>query len=516
MLEHLPIEGIPGTHGSLWEYTSKQTDFPSLSGTPSFDVAIIGGGITGLTCAYRLKQAGYTVAVLEKDRIGQGTTGHTTAKVTSAHGIVYQPLIKHFGKDLAKIYADANQWAIQWMGDLVRSRNIDCDFTPMNAYIYAETDQERGEVESEMKAAESLGLPVFFSDTPDLPFATKGAVGFRDQALFHPRKYLLGLLDAIQGDGSFIYENTMAGQVNEGNPCEVVTDHGTVKAQHVIVATMYPFLMAGAFYTKLFPKQSYVMAATINGNLPDGMFYSAGDYGTTIRPHPFKEGPVLIFGGDVNKVGQGGDIVERYRTLEKKFRSAFDIRSLEYYWTTQDALSMDGVPYIGKISTRSRSIYVATGFKQWGLTHGTVAAQILSDMIQGKDNPWLKLYDATRLKPSASIKEFAMENANVGKELVKGLLSRPPHDLGQLANDTAALVQQDNAQIGVYKDEKGQVFSVGRTCTHLGCQVNWDNAERSWDCPCHGSRFDHTGNVEYGPAAKNLEQKEVKEEVPAG
>ncbi len=501
MSGHLPIKGMPGKHHSIWLDTAPETGQPHLPEDAECDVAVIGGGITGLTCAYELSCRGKRVVLVDKDRIATGTTGHTTAKITSAHGLIYNYLVSAFGRELTKIYADANQTALQWMQDLIEENRIDCDFKRTQAYTFADTKEQLKPLEAEMMAAEAVGLPVFFTMDVPLPLDMEGAIVFRGQARFHPVKYAQAMLQLIENKGGWVYEKTMALDAREGSPCEVITDRGRIRAKNIIVATLFPFIKQGNFPARLYPKQSYVSAARVTQKIPEGMFFSIGENSLTLRPYAVDNDTMLIFGGDEHKVGQGGNTVERYKALKTGLEKAFEVASFDYYWVVQDNISIDGVPYIGKTDPQTEHIYVATGFKQWGITHATVAALILADTICGRKNPWTKLFDPSRPEPKTPYSEFCRET---GKSISVSAKELAFSDLKTLEKGGAAVSEKEGESVVCYRDENSRLGCLSRTCPHMGCKVNWNNAERTWDCPCHGSRFSHDGDVSYGPANENL------------
>jgi glycine/D-amino acid oxidase-like deaminating enzyme/nitrite reductase/ring-hydroxylating ferredoxin subunit len=504
---------LPGKPVSLWIATTPETNFPALTGDLSVDVAVIGGGITGIATAYMLKQAGATVAVLEADRVVSSVTGNTTAKITSLHGLIYDHLVSQFGEEKARIYADAQESAKEKIASLVEQLGIDCDFRRASAYTYTLDEQESEQVAKEVEAARRLGLPVSYTEETDLPFKVRAAVRFDNQAQFHPRKYLLALAEKIPGDGSHIFERTRMLDVEDAAPCLVKTERGTIKARSVVVATHFPYPDPKLYFAAMYPTRSYVLGCRLNGPVPQGMYVSTGTPHNSIRNNPYEDGEIVMIGGEHHKTGQGGDTRERYQRLEKWARANFDIASVEFRWSTQDNNTVDRVPYIGKLSTGSEHLYVATGFAGWGMTNSHVAAQLLGDMILGRDNPWAELFDPSRFKPVTSARDFIRENMNVAKEFMADRISTPElNDMEELPTGGGAVVEWKGERVAVYKDEAGKVFSCSAVCTHMGCIVHWNGAEKSWDCPCHGSRFNYNGKVIQGPANRDLESKQLKAE----
>jgi glycine/D-amino acid oxidase-like deaminating enzyme/nitrite reductase/ring-hydroxylating ferredoxin subunit len=496
---------------SFWIESTPETDYPALSGEVSVDVAVIGGGITGLTAAVLLKRSGRTVAVIESRRIVRGATGYTTAKVTSGHGVIYSYLEGAFGEEAARIYAESNQAALERIARFVEEDRIDCDFERKENYVYAQSNQEVAAIKAEVDAARRAGLPVALEREVPLPFWIAAAVRLENQAQFHPRKYLLALASTIPGDGSEVFELTTATDVKHGSPCIVETDRGPLRARDVIVATHLPFEDSGLFFAKAHPHRSYAVAAPIEaGAAPDGMFINSGTPTRSVRT--IRDGAALLVqvGGEGHKPGVEEDTSRRYETLEGFLQEHWPkAGAVKHRWSTQDYLAVDRVPYIGRLRRTSEHVFTATGYSKWGMTGGTLAAMLLSDRILGRDNPWAELYDAKRIKPKASFKRFATGNAAAGFHLVADRLKPAGgDDPDSLAPGEGAIIRVRGRKRAVYRDEAGELHVLSAACTHLGCHVAWNPAEQSWDCPCHGSRYSGRGDVIQGPAVKGLARKE--------
>jgi glycine/D-amino acid oxidase-like deaminating enzyme/nitrite reductase/ring-hydroxylating ferredoxin subunit len=501
---------LPGKPISFWIDSTPDTHYSSSGESITVDVAILGGGIVGLTAATLLKQAGKTVAVIESKQIATGVSGHTTAKVTSLHQLIYADLIKQVGEQKARIYAESNQSAVERVATWVAQKQIDCDFSRQSAYTFAESENELSKVKDEVEAALKIGLPASFVQETSLPFAIAGAVKFDNQAQFHVRKYLSHLAKDIPGEGSYLFERTRVQKVEEDTPCRVITDQGTIIAQDVIVATHLPILDQGLFFAKTYPKRSYIIGARIEPEkAPKGMFIGTGKEYHSIRTTPYEGGLLLLVGGGGHKVGTVTDTEEQYQKLEAYTRSRFGVDTFEYRWSTQDMVSFDKVPYIGKLTPFNHHIYVATGFSLWGMSNGTMAAMLLSDLILGQENPWLELYDATRATPfltPQSIKEGVDVATRWVGDRLKGLQSS---SFSEVTTGEGKLLTVEGEKVAAYRDEQGNVHAVSAVCTHLACIVSWNSAEKSWDCACHGSRFGYDGEVLHGPAVKDLERKSV-------
>lgn len=496
---------------SFWIGSTPDTDYPPLDNDVSVDVAIVGAGIAGITAAYLLSQEGRSVAVVEADRIVRGVTGYTTAKISSSQGLIYSKLAKKFGQEGARIYGTSNEAALAKIAELVDTLGIDCDFERQDNYVYTESTSEVDAIREEAELAQRLGLPSEFVTESPLPFPIEAAVRFTNQAQFHPRKYLLALAERVAGGGGFIYENTKALDVEEGEPCRVVTERGAISAADVIVATNMPFLDRGLFFTKVHPWRSYAVAGYVSDGMPapEGMHISVDSPTRSIRLLRDNERTLLMLGGEGHKVGQEPDTEGCYQRLEADARDRFGLKSIDYRWSTQDGVSVDEVPYIGRYTRHSDHLFTATGFRKWGMTNGTLGAMLLTDRIVGRNNDWASFYDSKRLDIAQSAPGFVNENLNVAQHWVGDRISSPGDPLEEVAPGEGTVIRKDGRPVAVYKDADGTCRGLSAVCTHLACIVHWNGAEKSWDCPCHGSRFGLDGGVLQGPATEPLEPRDV-------
>lgn len=489
---------------SLWAATAGITDYPALSGDAEVDVAVIGAGIGGLTAALALKRTGRTVAVLETARVGTGVTGHTTGKVTSLHRLAYTELARSHGADTARAYGQANQGAIDHVAHVVAEEGIDCDFRRVANYTYAESDDALQLVRAEAALTARLGLPATFTTDVPLPFPVKGAVRFDGQAQIHALKYLQGLARAVNGGGSFVFEETLAQQVHDGSPGVVETERGTVRARDVIVATNVPFGSQGLFYLRCHPHRSYLVAGRVDTPPLGATFISADEPLRSILTVNIGGKSYVLIGGEGHRVSDAGDTAARYRRLAAFAHDRLGVGEVAYRWSTQDGIPLDGLPYVGLMSPTAKHVYVITGLRKWGLSNGTAAALILTDALSGPENRRASVFNSNRITPVASARRFMRENFTTVAAALAGKLSSRPGHAAALASRAGTVIKVNGKSTAVYKDANGQVHAVSAICTHLGCTVGFNPADATWDCPCHGSRFGTDGNVIQGPATRNL------------
>lgn len=490
---------------SYWMASTPGTEYPALKENMEVDVAIVGGGFVGITCAYLLKKEGLKVAVLEADKILQGTTGHTTAKITSQHGLIYDKTKGNMGENIAKQYAEANESAIDKIEEIIKEKNIDCDFERLPAYVYTHEDKYVQQIKDEAETAASLEIKAHYQETIDLPFQVKAAVRFDHQAKFHPRKFLLALAAEIPGDGSHIFQQTRIVDLKEGERCTVLTeDFKRVIAKNVIIASHYPFYdKPGLYFTRIYPEKSYALGVTIKEKFPKGMYITAEEPGRSLRAQPFEAGELIIVSGEHHKTGHSENTNIHYENLINFVKDTFEVTAIPYRWSTQDCMTLDGLPYVGHLTSNTPNVYVATGFCKWGMTNSMASAMIITDLILKGENPWQDAYNPSRFTPKASAKEFFKENADVAREFITGKLAQVPKDL-DIPNGEARVVSVEGERMGVYRDEKGKLHFVDTTCTHMRCELKWHAAEKTWDCPCHGSRFTYEGEIVEGPALKSI------------
>jgi glycine/D-amino acid oxidase-like deaminating enzyme/nitrite reductase/ring-hydroxylating ferredoxin subunit len=507
------IPGIDGSDAtrSLWSATAEVDEFPALEGDIEVDVAVVGAGITGVTVAHLLKREGKSVALLEMRRIGLATTGSTTAKLTLGHSMVYAKLSASHGSDAARLYAESNREAISQLNALAVDLGIDCDWEPASNYVYTESSGRLDELEEELEAMRRAGILAELTRETDLPFPVAGAIRVDEQAQFHPLKYLAGLVARIPGDGSHVFEQTRATGVRSGETAMVETSSGRVRARHVVVATQLPFLDRGLFFAKAHPQKSFAVSAEVaEARAPRGMYISIDEPTRSIRSAPSANGNRhLIVGGESRRPGDEQGDEDAYRALNEFMRSEFGVAS-ELHWSAHDYIPADGLPYIGRLRRGDERLHVATGFAKWGLTKGMIAARIITDAIVGRPNPWAALYDTRRWTPRASAKSLAVENGRVARRFVTDRI-RPGSAGEELAPGEGAVIRAGLRHQAVYRDESGNTHVLSARCPHLGCIVAWSEADKTWECPCHGSRFAAEGGLLQGPATTGLARQEITE-----
>jgi glycine/D-amino acid oxidase-like deaminating enzyme/nitrite reductase/ring-hydroxylating ferredoxin subunit len=500
-------------HRSYWNATAQGESFPVLSGTIEADVAIVGGGIVGVTAARMLQDRGLTVALAEGGRIGEGVTGKSTAKVTSQHNLALTTIERKFGADGARIYAEANEAGLRTIAELAARHGIACAFERRPAFTYTLDESEVSRLEEEVEAARRFGLPASMTRDAGLPFAVKAAMRWEDQAQFHPTQYLKGLAAAVAGDGGRLFEKS---RVIDWDPHRIATQGGEVKARHVVMATHLPLGKIGYFFAENYPHMHAVMMGRAEpGRVPQGMYLSVETPRHSMRGHRDSGGHCwMIFTGPSFKHGDVEAERAGFREIEAFAARHFGVEA-EYRWTNEDYTPMDHAPFVGRSSSFGDAYYVATGFNAWGITNGTAAAMLIADMIAGRDNPWLALFDATRIKPAASAREFASGTAATAGHLIGGYLARKPHEFDAVGRGEGKVLKIDGHNVAAWRDESGEVHAVSAVCTHMGCLVGWNETDRSWDCRCHGSRFAADGTVMHGPAVAPLESVAVEEAAEA-
>jgi len=497
--------GIP-----FWLDEAPSTSYPPLAQDLAVDVAIVGGGMVGLHLAWRLSTIGLRVTLFEARRIGQQATGRSTAKVTSQNGLKYDSLIRNFGEDHALLYAQSNQLAVTNIADLARKMDGMAGLEQKSACVLATTVQETERLETECAAALSLGLPATIDRNARLPFHTEAQLTFAGQYQIDPYRYLVGLAGFVAGRVE-LFENSRVDNVRYGQPCALEVNGRTVTAGTVVLATQIPIVNDGMFYAKAFPMAHPILAAPKPEGLElDGMYISAGKPTHSFRTATKGGQEWLIVGGDEYRPGEPAQERQAVEDLLAWVASTFGIKTVSHLWTNEDFRPMDGAAFIGPVSSSQPNMLVATGFEAWGLSQGAVAADIIAARLLGQDHPAFKLFEASRVKPLAGGSTFVSENTKAAGHLVGDrVLKRKVVPLAKIKPGDGGVISHNGEQLAVIRTSEGSLQALSAICTHMGCVVGWNETDRTWDCPCHGSRFDEHGAVLTGPARSPLETRDA-------
>ena len=529
--------------------------FKTLEDNIKTDICIIGGGLTGITTAYNLSKYKIRTVVIDKGRIGGQTSSNSTAKITSQHGLIYKYLIDSKGKDFARKYYEANEKAIKDIEDIIKKENIDCDFEHQPAYVYTQKIEDVQKIKDEVEAVNSFGGKAKLVESNNillnklscveigdnsqeklkisgdniekenlnlernminekmsniLPIKAIAGIKFENQAQFNPYKYITSLAKICSDSGVKIYENTKAIDVDTEDEDEyyvITLENGCkIKAKYLIITTKYPIVnIPGFYFVKMYQSTSYAVAIQTKQRLFEGMYINSEDPTISLRTEKFGDDYLLIVAGFDNRTGAGIDVSSAYKYLEEVARSVYPQGQIKYHWNTEDCITLDKIPYIGDFSKMWDNCYVATGFNKWGMTTSNIAAGIITDKILGQKNEYEEIFKSTRLEPVKNIKEMT----NMVKEGINSLVIKkleiPKEEVNQIQNEEGKIVEVNGQKIGIYKDKEGKIYKVNPICKHLGCELSWNNLDKTWDCPCHGSRYDYKGNLIYGPSVKNLD-----------
>lgn len=461
---------------SLWISSTNNDDFSKYISdvkdknlSEECDVCIVGAGIFGLTCAYYLSKLGFKVIVLEKYKIGYKTTGHTTGKITSSHGLFYDYLINNYGKEYAKDYLDANEEAITNIKQIIDDEKIKCDFKLENNYVYTTKKEELNKIKKEVKVLESLGYNCEFVTETGLPFEVLGAICFKNQASFHPLKYLDGLCKCIVNNSGKIFTDTTVFDVKkDGEDYITFSSKLKVKSKYVIMANHYPFInIPGFYFAKMYQSTSYIIAVDTKKPLFNGMYLSAENPVFSYRTAKIDGKELLLIGGGEHRTGEPSCYKDTYGILEDEARKLYPNCEILYRWNTRDCISLDKIPYIGVYSSLLPNVFVGTGFKKWGMTSSNVAANIITDMICQKQNKYAYVFDSSRLKPIKNADEMKNMLVQSANSLLLDKLSPANMNFDEIANNSGSIIEINNEKVGIYKDSTGNIFAVKPICTHL-------------------------------------------------
>ena len=489
------------TDTCYWTATARDPSTSALRGELKVDVAIVGAGIVGSIAARLLKDRGHSVALVEGGRAGHGATGRSTAKVTAQHALFLQRIERDHGLEVARSYATANRAGLDLIANLIARHRLACDFERTDSFVYALTAAGKQQIADESAAAERAGLPMEILSETELPYPVTAALRLADQAQFHPVDFVTQLAATIAGEGSFTFERS---PVIDWSETSVRTPQGSISAERVIMATHLPLGQIGQLHAYTHPHMHCVIALPVDaGRAPIGMYITADEPKRSIRRHATSDGEtMLILTGPTFKHGDVAAEKEGFAELATFAREHFGCARGGFRWTNEDYAPQDGLPYVGWSGAHDQSVLVATGFDAWGLSNGAAAAVILADLCEGRENEWAHAFDASR----HSLRGVGKLVANAGQtasELVgEHLRERPAPTPGDLCE--GEVVDIGGRTAGLYRDDGGGLRAVSAVCTHMGCIVGWNPVDRTWDCPCHGSRFASDGQVLHGPAVEPL------------
>nr|WP_317282837.1 FAD-dependent oxidoreductase [uncultured Sellimonas sp.] len=471
---------------SIWRKTCEIEKRPSLREDIKTEAAIIGGGMAGILAAYQLQKAGISVVVLEAGEIAGGQTQNTTAKITSQHGMICHTFLKQKGEETARKYMQANQEAIREYEKIIEEENITCDFEQTDSYVYSGEEEK---LQEEVKAAKVLGINADFVKDIEIPLSCAGGIRFPKQAQFHPLKFIKGISAKLK-----IYENTMVKEVKDH---QLITEEGNVKAEKIIFASHYPFInFPGMYFTRMHQERSYVLALEHAGRLK-GMYIGDEPYSYSFRQY----GDYVLLGGRGHRTGEnkGGRFDNLRIAAELFFPESREVTC----WSAQDCMTSDQIPFIGTYASSRPDWLVSTGFQKWGMTSSMVSAMLLKDQICGIQNPYSEVFSSLRFS-AEEIPQIMKEGKKAVKGLAKRMLQIPEGTAKMLHTGQGKIMEIKGEKTGVYKSEEDEIFMVDVKCPHMGCQLEWNQDERTWDCPCHGSRFDYQGRLKEGPAQEGI------------
>lgn len=498
---------------SSWMATAKVPSRPSLKENIKADVCVVGAGIAGMTTAYLLASEAKTVVVLDDGPIGGGMTGRTTAHLVNALDDRYFELERLHGEHGARLAAESHTAAIDLIERIVTREAIDCDFSRLDGYLFVPPGDSKKILDDELQAARRAGLDLKKVERAPLDYDTGPALLFPNQGQFHPLKYLAALADLIERKGGRIYCGTHVSEVVGGEQARVTSVNGSVVAcEAIVVATNTPVNDLVAIHTKQAAYQTYVIGARIQrGSITRALYWDTPDPYHYVRIQELDENSeLLIVGGEDHKTGQEDDADTRFSSLENWTRERFPIADIVYRWSGEVMEPVDGLAFIGRNPLDKDNVYIATGDSGNGMTHGTIAGILISDLISGRENDWETLYEPSR-KTLRALPEFAKENLNVAAQFADLITPGEIESVSEIQAGTGAVIRRGLMKIAAYRDDSGKVHERSAICRHLGCVVDWNSLEKTWDCPCHGSRYDAFGKVIQGPANSDLPEVENKE-----
>jgi glycine/D-amino acid oxidase-like deaminating enzyme/nitrite reductase/ring-hydroxylating ferredoxin subunit len=505
------ISDRDGVLESPWQSgLDRRTLRTSLSTETVYDALIIGGGITGLTAALYLQNAGKKVLVAEAHNIGFGTTGGTSAHINTFADTTYKEAESAFGKEGAQLFADAINDGFGLIKTNISTYRINCDYEIKTGFLYAEDDEQAKQLDDIFAGAKAVGIPVDYTDQVPTPQDFQKALVFEGQAQFNPLKYLQALAKSFLEAGGLIIENTAIETLEKEDEIHIAISGALkIKASQVIYATHIPPGI-NSYSLRCAPYRSYVLGVKLKTDTyPDALIYDMEEPYHYFRTHVIDGEKLLVAGGNDHKTGHD-DPNKALADLEKYVRKYYNVSSVKYQWSSQYFVPVDGFPYIGQMPEASQGVYCATGYNGNGMMLGSIAGKILADLVQKKANKYVKIFSPSRLKPVAGFTAFVQENADVAYHFVSDRFGIHETDsLKRMQPGTGKVLVVNGKKIAAYRDEQGEIFALSPVCTHAGCIVNWNGEEKSWDCPCHGARYDIKGQVLTGPASHPLSKIEI-------
>lgn len=497
-------------------HSSPPPAFPRLTGGLDIDVAVIGGGIAGVCSAWEIARTGRSVAVLEANRLLSGVTGHTTAKLTSQHTLIYDRIRSSLGGQAARLYAQAQQDALRHVRDTVSELAIDCDLETRPAYTYS---GDLVEIQAEVAAAAEAGLPAAFVTETGLPFPVRAAIRVEDQAQFHPLRYLHALTNDLLHRGGQIFEGARVTELEPGTPCRLSTESGAVvRAGSVVVATHFPIFDKVSLVARLVPRRELVVAAPIPSSAdPAGMYITQQDNTRSVRTAPYRDGQrLLIVTGEIYRPGAAG-VSQRLTRLAEWTRKHFGVSELAFRWSAQDNETADGIPYVGRFPGLGDNVFVVAGFGGWGMSNGVAAGRMIAAELERQPMPWAGIFDPSRVHLRAEGGDVFRNAVAVTRHFIGDRVRvRRAEVISDIEPGTGQVLQIEGDRVAIYRDREGVAHAVSAVCTHLGCLVGFNDAESTWDCPCHGSRYGVDGRVISGPAVEPLAPHELPQDFMAG
>jgi len=504
-----------GALTSLWQDTTSR-EKESLTGNrisiedKTFDVVIVGGGITGLTTGVLLQESGFKCAILEANTLCFGTTGGTTAHLNTVLDTPYTTIIKNFNTDTAQIIADAARSAIDLVCGNTNKYNIQCGFEWATAFMFSQTQDQTKELQEIYETSKGLGINLEYTHKLPVRIPMDRAVAIHGQAKFHPTRYVMGLVRAFQLLGGRIIEYCRVTGAENNDPITVHTERGDISCTYLIYATHIP-PGVNILDARVAPYRSYVMAVTLKDGYPDGLVYDMYDPYHYYRTQMIDGQPYLIVGGEDHKTGHEENTQASFLRLEAHINSHFNVDQVLYKWSSQYFEPVDGIPYIGHLPGEPGNILVATGFGGNGMIYSAVSALLCKELLLKETEKYAPVFNPNRIKPIAGFTHFVKENADVVKKWVgKFLPSDKLDSFSGIASGEGRVVKVDGETIALYKDEQGELHALYPTCTHMGCHVTWNNMEKTWDCPCHGARYSPDGAVLTGPTTSSLESIDIR------